>query len=297
MCSFNNRYSLLPVFIILMLVLISSFLNSLVPAKKTKDIPPSCVRRSQTEYIVAREKGTARHLFERCLLIHIFVSSKDTLDWSAEGKVRVASAVESAKNWIKKQALQYNINNLEFADDVIFVDRYLPVARLITPNFGSQEYNDFLKEWSSLLIYAMGYKSWNAFIKEKEEQFNADNSCVFFHINCKGRSYAISQIQRFSGILSGRMPGRNIEYSFVFAVNKHGYILWQEPVYAHEMFHMFGADDLYDIKGAENYYVYDIMNLMRMDIDNNMVSPLTAYAVSWTGRRPVIEDFKVVEKY
>lgn len=56
-----------------------------------------------------------------------------------------------------------------------------------------------------------------------------------------------------------------------------------EQVQAHEILHVFGADDLYHISKAKNFAVTDIMNYYSSDINYATIDPITAWAIGWRG--------------
>ncbi|MCW9017774.1 MAG: hypothetical protein OQJ89_12460, partial [Kangiellaceae bacterium] len=64
---------------------------------------------------------------------------------------------------------------------------------------------------------------------------------------------------------------------------------------AHEMLHVFGADDLYSIKGAREYAVTDIMNYQSKKLSDSQIHPVTAYAIGWQ-KEPPKSPFKIIDR-
>lgn len=72
---------------------------------------------------------------------------------------------------------------------------------------------------------------------------------------------------------------------------------WDKIHYAqaHEMMHVFGAADLYNIKDAGRYSVTDIMNFQSKQLENSNIEPITAYAIGWR-KKPPMAPFDIVER-
>lgn len=54
----------------------------------------------------------------------------------------------------------------------------------------------------------------------------------------------------------------------------------------HELLHLFGADDLYKVAGAENYYRDDMLHHPPNGLENIKISPITAYSIGALNSQP-----------
>jgi hypothetical protein len=72
---------------------------------------------------------------------------------------------------------------------------------------------------------------------------------------------------------------------------------WDKLHYAqaHEIMHVFGAADLYNIKEAANYEVTDIMNFQSKQLEHSKISPITSYAVGWQKNKP-LAPFNILDR-
>lgn len=253
--------------------------------------PPTLAteKRYRDSYILAKNKGSAKYLYERCLLVHIFITSGEAKSWTRRSKSQVMYGASLAEQWITKKANEFKKDNLEFVDEVIILDKNFAIKHFILPKF--RRYLPYTEEWYGLLVKSLGYDSWAQFVHDRKEKYNVQNIGLLIHLNYGSLSYAW-RAKRETG---QRIDTQYItEYAILFTHNRKGSIE-NASTYAHEMLHMFGADDLYNIIGAENYYPNDIMNHSRFVLDSNEISPLTAYAISWSDKMPRIKQFKVVE--
>ncbi len=60
---------------------------------------------------------------------------------------------------------------------------------------------------------------------------------------------------------------------------------------SHEMLHLFGAADLYNINQAKDFAVTDLMNYYSSDLKYADITPITAWAIGWGELPPT--PFKV----
>ena len=58
------------------------------------------------------------------------------------------------------------------------------------------------------------------------------------------------------------------------------------PKRGYEALHLFGADDLYNLKGGRYYAPNDIMHNSARYIEASAIDSITAFGVGWVNRRP-----------
>ncbi len=62
----------------------------------------------------------------------------------------------------------------------------------------------------------------------------------------------------------------------------HNAFSWAtQQVQSHEILHLFGASDLYNIKAAKNYAMTDLMNYYSQELKYATIEPITAWAIGW----------------
>ena len=59
-----------------------------------------------------------------------------------------------------------------------------------------------------------------------------------------------------------------------------------EYAQAHESLHLFGADDLYNIKQSIYFATRDIMNYPSKYLDASVIEPVTAYGIGLINKKP-----------
>ena len=152
---------------------------------------------------------------------------------------------------------------------------------------------DKVNEYISAIMYGLGEKSLEEFIANQLKVTGADQGVVIFHSNFDERSFA-----RRCGMTHKRIQTINgipkVDYfslckeEFVMLMSKVGRNRWDKLHYtqAHEILHLFGADDLYNIRDASNFALTDIMNFQSKKLDDSSIQPITAYAVGWQKQKP-----------
>ncbi len=133
-----------------------------------------------------------------------------------------------------------------------------------------------------------GYSSDRSFHKEICDRENMTNVIILTVFNKNGTSYAINPKRDAD-------PNVKIaEHCILFARDlsagtdqPNGY---QSAVVAHEILHLFGAEDFYHPTRRKNlarwYYPDDIMLEARYDLEKNDLGAATAFYIGWTDRLP-----------
>lgn len=144
---------------------------------------------------------------------------------------------------------------------------------------GSQE--DILNQVAS----AMGYSSPEKMNSELKKELNVQQVAYLFVLNKDGRSYKYSYVAENS---------KQIEFCIFFddAISFDGNTC--RSTIAHELLHLFGAEDFYDPYGempqrqklAEKLYPNDIMFSLKDNVNDAKIGAYTAYSVGWTDTLP-----------
>lgn len=132
----------------------------------------------------------------------------------------------------------------------------------------------------------IGYTSDNRMIESKKSQYGTDEVICLTVFNKDGTSYALNP-KRGTSVNAA-------EHCIVFAYdyNSDG----SEPegaqasVIAHEILHLYGAEDFYDTTSrkalAAKYYPFDIMLGAEYNINFNNIGDATAFYIGWTNNVP-----------
>ena len=226
--------------------------------------------------------GSSKKLQGNCVFISIFLSDGES-SFTEYDKEDQLMSLGSAVTYLLNQAEKYGqtlsiIYNTEDTNIDYAVDYIVP------RKFGNTwPYNELISEI---------YSKYN--IDGIMEKYDADNLSFIININKSGRAYA-SQI------------AADVEYNEVAIIYRYHF---EEDIpakeisygrasdYTHELLHLFGAIDLYDLDEerlslAKEYFPDDIM--LKCDVsfekDVDSLSYLTAYLIGWTDK--LDEKYKV----
>jgi hypothetical protein len=223
----------------------------------------------------AMNMGSAKTLTGKCLVINVFLS--DSVSSWKDDDIKVAlSRLNKARDFTVSLASFYG-GSLDLTATDQTTSLYIETKDKIPTDI-----SDFV--WIDLLFCDTVYGSLEGYAESHFDLESYDNWCVLFHLNKKGRSYAIPCDKANSD-----WQHYYAERCVVFHTTDQSYQYYNSPgVYAHELFHLFGASDLYtpyisdeDAKLLYNYFPNDIMNVIPLDLELASVSPFTAYRMGW----------------
>ena len=124
------------------------------------------------------------------------------------------------------------------------------------------------------------------FLYVLQDHARADQAVLILHLARDGRS-----LSRRCLVSCG--PDGEFAYVLEAVTPKR----WDRLAYAqaHETLHLFGADDLYNIRGAHDYAARDIMNYPSRLLRASTLEPITAYATGLQRERPAA-PFRIVRR-
>jgi len=259
--------------------------DSLKQAKLWSDVPHSydakintiqaIIDERQTErdiynsYQNSRNSGLAKRLKNDVTIAYIYLDDNKWSKWSAKLRQKNHFNIDQVTRWYKIQADQYDVDSLNI--DV----RYFYVK---SPKGLSKEWlreAAFFKHAQSLIAQQLGYTDFKAFTDALANHNPYHDVALVFHTNNQARSFAMS----CANIRHNRCKN---EYVMLTEKMNHNPYSWAtQQVQSHEILHLFGAADLYNIKAAKDYAVTDLMNYYSQELKYASIEPITAWAIGW----------------
>ena len=237
--------------------------------------------RDQREvYLASPHIGPAAELKGKIALIYIFVVDGGGNGWSVRDRGYVLDNWRAAQTWLQTKAQQYG-SEASFSKRVFLIDKNPQVSRMRVGDLNTKfKHAD---DVATLIAQQLGYPDMLNLTEDIKQQEGADQAMVLLHIARDGRSYA-------SRCMHGCSPLGEFAVLFESTSTKR----WQSLQYAqaHESLHLFGADDLYNIRQAKYYDVRDIMNYPSSLLQASTLDSLTAWSVGLRNKKPVT-PFKI----
>lgn len=263
--------------------------NDTLPSQPDKSeekvVLPAIIDTYQEEYRPYYLLGNCKNLKGNPLVVLLFVDD-DESNWSAEEvteytdkyvKEGLAYLEDKAKEWgvylnftVKSYSTPLSDYTLRYEGSVIKDLRI----------------NGSSKDVLDQAAYDMGYSSnWELYSKFRTEHKNNDDDVIFLtFLNKAGKSYTRHMISTGQTSYS--------EHCVIFSDYLEGDSFGcKASTVAHELLHLFGAEDFYDGYReilAYKTYPKDIMLWMPTEAYENEIGDFTAYTVGWTDTTPQI---------
>ena len=231
-------------------------------------------RMLNTIYRATPRTGPASTLNGKIAVVYVFLTDGSLQRWSLRKRDFVMSSWAVAEQWMTINSKKYN-SDLDFSQRLFLVDKNPYIKRLQVGDFDNQ--NKHAGKVAKLVAEHFGYKNILSFLESIKQEEQADQAILLFHLARNGRSFAQRCVYEC---------GENAEYVYLMEApsgKRGGYMNYAQ---AHETLHLFGADDLYNIRGAKHYEVRDIMNYPASILGANTMEPITAYAVGIYEKKP-----------
>lgn len=225
-------------------------------------------------YYASPDVGPAARLNGRIAVVYIFLTDGALQGWSLRKRDFVMNNWSVVEQWLRQNSASYH-SQLSFVQRVFLVDKNPYIKRLRVGDFDHQfQHADKV---ARLAANGLGFPTIAQFVQSIKQQERADQVIVLFHLARDGRSFASRCVVRCKA---------DSEYVFLMesAMQKN----WQSLGYAqaHEVLHLFGADDLYNIRSAKNFALRDIMNYPASILAASRIEPITAYATGLQRHMP-----------
>lgn len=252
------------------------------------------------EYVATRLSGPAKTLQGKILVAYVFVDNGVNTRWTDRFIQQSNRVMKTVQDWKIKQAQAYNIESVNFVNKQFLVKRN-PKLKMYA-SLTSKSGENMIEGFVSLVMEHLGAENVGDFIEREMKKVGADQGVVILHSNLDNRSFA--QRCGYTHIRTTYENGvkkvENIslctdEYAMVNSEVKQN--RWDKLHYtqAHEILHLFGADDLYNISCAKEFALIDIMNHQSKNLRDSEISNITAYAIGWQDKQPVA-PFKILER-
>jgi hypothetical protein len=227
--------------------------------------------RNRSFYTLMRNFGPAKHLTGKTVVVYLFVETNQS-QWSSLDRQQAISTLEFVQQWYTKQAKDYQLAEPTFVNRVFHIEGD-PIMSRFHNTLSMQSPSD---DFARYVVSKLGFGTLSQFLKTAKLEEQADNAMLFLHLNKEARSFALPCTYRWC----------EEEYTFILQPVKDPN--WQSLHYtvAHEGLHLFGADDLYDIRNAKTYATNDIMHHATRYLEDSEINDLTAYAIGWTDLKP-----------
>jgi hypothetical protein len=238
-------------------------------------------RAQRKTYLASPNTGPAASLKGKIVVIYLFIKDKSSGAWSLRDRTHTINTWEQVEKWLAKQAQNYG-SEVSFTRRMFLVDRHPELNRLQVGDVSQQFRN--AEKVVYLVAEQFGHNDIISFTEKIRKQEQADQAVLVLHLSKNARSFA-SRCMGYCG-------KGNSEFVFLLESNRPKF--WQALEYAqaHESLHLFGADDLYNIRNARNYAVRDIMNYPSSRLWGSTMEDITAYAIGLK-KNPPKAPFKI----
>ena len=263
--------------------------NDTLPSQPDKSeekvVLPAIIDTYQEEYRPYYLLGNCKNLKGNPLVVLLFVDD-DESNWSAEEVTEYTDKyVKEGLAYLEDKAKEWGVY-LNFT-----VKSYSTPLSDYTLRYDGSVIKDLRINGSSKDVldqaaYDMGYSSnWELYSKFRTEHKNNDDDVIFLtFLNKAGKSYTRHMISTGQTSYS--------EHCVIFSDYLEGDSFGcKASTVAHELLHLFGAEDFYD--GCREILAYktypkDIMLWMPTEAYENEIGDFTAYTVGWTDTTPQI---------
>lgn len=230
-------------------------------------------------------KGTCQMLKGKICIVFIYLNDSES-SWSAYDVASVKPYLIEAQKYLIKQAKQRNLV-LSFLN-THFKQNPQGIPLTYHGKIGSLDGSNNHKHSTDIFdqaARALNFSSVAALHRAIQKDSGCQQVAYQILVNKSGRSYALRD-----AVDDGY---EYIEYSVMFRNHPEGSRLQNgASAYAHELLHLFGAEDLYIIpfreQYAKRYYPNEIMYAVFPSIARSKISPITAYSIGWSDDMPPV---------
>ena len=210
-------------------------------------------------------------------ILSCFISDSNN-EWSYEEKMDIINKYHQALNWLKNQALRYNVTvNFEGGNFGLNTD-----IKLTNIEYGSGSGNEDVNMVSRVLK-KIGYDNSLSFYNWVIGNTNCRNALVLIFVKGKGTGYAMAFETKDMNEEDYFVEGVMLYESYL-----NGYKLASSSI-AHEILHLFGAWDFYKTfqqtqdreDKAKELFPNSIMLRTSFNINELYIDDVTAWLIGW----------------
>lgn len=239
--------------------------------------------RDRDQYFATRNEGSAKVLRGKVAILNIHLTSP-SLRWTKTADIDATEAEQLAQRFILQEAARYKIPNLQF--DVI---PWALTTALELPGLATNS-NDLLdvdtmrsiRDSSRLQVEtALGTHLESVVSDLRKSGYAEVGFIIYFPVSTEARDFAF--------MAYNTQPPDDPELGFIFTpIGKNlstefGHL---SVTIAHEALHLFGADDLYRIRGLDKADQHDVMGEYCSGFKQATLLDATAYSVGWIATPP-----------
>jgi len=240
-------------------------------------------RNQDSVYLAAPNVGPAAILAGEIVVAYIFVQDDGGGAWSLRDRGLALSSWDAAEAWLAARARQYGAH-VHFTRRLFVVDHNALIRRLRVA-YGRAFLNNDVRV-ARLVVRQLGAPNVLSFLDQLKRTARADQAAIILHIERDARSLAWRCLEscgpdgEFAYVLEAMTPKR-----------------WDEVSYAqaHETLHLFGADDLYNLRSAGSYAPRDVMHYPSRLLSASTMEAITAFATGLRRDRPAA-PFRIVRR-
>lgn len=230
------------------------------------------------------EAGSANTLTGSTLLVNIFLSDAQS-QWDSQSRTNAMQLLEEALGYLTEEAARYG-QEIRLAQTDKLSSYYLTYDQVVEDSLESYW-------WTDEMLLQNGFSDFSQLLLDAQQQAGEeyDNLAAVVHLNTPGRSYALP-------FHEGNEAKYRAEHLVMHYDEDQSHLYYIcAATYAHELLHLFGARDLYELDGrntaveeaAQTVCGDSIMLGISTDLYSRRVDALTAYLVGWLSQLP--EEF------
>lgn len=239
-------------------------------------------REESSVYYAGRDQGPAKRLSGKVVIIYVFVDAGRGSDWTHRQRLFAVRILKQVERWYAERARDWSQREPVFSERVFNYTRDPWLDRALHRLGSGEEGVGF--ELARRVAQLRGEDIVNRFLETIAIEEGAQQAMLLLHVKKEARSYAVPCY---------RPSWCTAEYAYVLAAPTRN--SWERIKYlaAHEGLHLFGADDLYNIRGGRAYAPRDVMHRPSRFLVASTVDSLTAYAIGWSDHVPAA-PFKII---
>jgi len=234
-------------------------------------------RRKLTYFTAMRGRGAAGTLRGKVAIIHLKMSTT-TASWSARSSRSVTLTAAVSRDYLLAQAKRWKVPDLTIdAIEWPLATRFaMPPVRLDGRNKVAAGDGENLRKTTRLAVESAMGRSMQAVVDDLREDGYAN---VAFLVHFPSGPVGIRDFAAPTGA-----AGKAAEFAYLLEPDWN--VTSRSALAVHELLHLFGADDLYEVRGIGQDEVNDIMNAQCDGLGPTTIAETTAFAVGWTAAPP-----------